>query len=90
MDLGKILRRSALYWPDREAVVDSRQRITFADLERRTSRLASGLLALALALGQGARASIYIAPAWAMAGGLPDWRAHWHHACRHWPRCRRC
>lgn len=51
MDLGKILRRSALYWPDREAVVDSRQRITFADLERRTNRLASGLLALGLESG---------------------------------------
>jgi len=51
VDLGKILRRSALYWPDREAVVDSRLRLTFAQLERRTNRLASGLLALGLEQG---------------------------------------
>ncbi|WP_342245945.1 AMP-binding protein [Pseudomonas sp. OTU5201] len=48
MNLGKIISRSALYWPDHEAVVDSRQRITFAQLEARTNRLASGLQTLGL------------------------------------------
>ncbi|WP_137822383.1 AMP-binding protein [Pseudomonas sp. D(2018)] len=51
MNLGKIISRSALYWPDYEAVVDSRQRITFAQLEARTNRLASGLQALELTRG---------------------------------------
>ncbi|KAF1052886.1 MAG: Long-chain-fatty-acid--CoA ligase [Stenotrophomonas maltophilia] len=51
MNLGNILRRSALYWPHHEAVVDSRQRLTFAELERRTNRLASGLLASGLEEG---------------------------------------
>ncbi|AHL74389.1 AMP-dependent synthetase [Stutzerimonas stutzeri] len=51
MNLGKIISRSAVYWPDHEALVDARQRITFAQLERRTNRLASGLLALGLDRG---------------------------------------
>jgi acyl-CoA synthetase (AMP-forming)/AMP-acid ligase II len=37
-----------LYWPEQEALVDSKQRITFAELELRTNRLASGLLSLGL------------------------------------------
>lgn len=59
MNLGSILRRSALYWPDHEAVVDSRQRLTYAQLESRTNRLASGLLQLGL--GQGAHVAILAA-----------------------------
>jgi acyl-CoA synthetase (AMP-forming)/AMP-acid ligase II len=51
VNLGKLLRRSARYWPDHEAVVDSRQRITYAQLEARTNRLASGLLNLGLEPG---------------------------------------
>ncbi|BAN49264.1 AMP-binding protein [Metapseudomonas resinovorans] len=51
MNLGKIISRSALYWPEHEALVDARKRITFAQLERRTNRLASGLQALGLATG---------------------------------------
>ncbi|CAI8790051.1 fatty-acyl-CoA synthase [Pseudomonas jessenii] len=51
MNLGKILSRSARYWPDHEAVIDSRQRITYAQLEARTNRLASGLLKLGLEPG---------------------------------------
>ncbi|MEN0108554.1 MAG: AMP-binding protein [Pseudomonas sp.] len=49
MNLGKLVSRSALYWPDHMALIDSRQRITFAQLEQRTNRLASGLLTLGLA-----------------------------------------
>ncbi|WP_025109777.1 AMP-binding protein [Pseudomonas sp. H1h] len=51
MNLGKLLSRSARYWPVHEAVVDSRQRITYAQLEARTNRLASGLLNLGLEPG---------------------------------------
>ncbi|MCQ4288787.1 AMP-binding protein [Pseudomonas stutzeri] len=51
MNLGKIISRSALYWPDDEALVDAQQRITFAQLELRTNRLASGLLAMGVARG---------------------------------------
>lgn len=51
MNLGKIVARSALYWPNLEAVVDSRLRLTFKDLETRTNRLASGLLDTGLPQG---------------------------------------
>lgn len=51
MNLGKIVSRSALYWPDHVALIDSTQRITFSQLEQRTNRLASGLLALGLVEG---------------------------------------
>jgi len=51
LNLGKIISRSALYWPDQEALVDARQRITFKQLDRCANRLASGLLALDLPLG---------------------------------------
>ncbi|MFI8611054.1 AMP-binding protein [Pseudomonas sp. NPDC077649] len=51
MNLGKIINRSALYWPDHEALVDNKQRINFAQLELRTNRLASGLFELGLQPG---------------------------------------
>jgi len=51
VNLGNLISRSARYWPDAEAVVDSRQRITFSALERRSNRLASGLAALGVAPG---------------------------------------
>ncbi|PCC98167.1 class I adenylate-forming enzyme family protein [Halopseudomonas pelagia] len=51
MNLGKILSRSARYWPEYKAVIDSRQRLTYAELEYRTNCLASGLLNLGLHSG---------------------------------------
>ncbi|WP_421684386.1 AMP-binding protein [Stutzerimonas urumqiensis] len=51
MNLGKISSRSALYWPRHEAVVDAYRRLTFADLEQRANRLASGLQSLGLGAG---------------------------------------
>jgi acyl-CoA synthetase (AMP-forming)/AMP-acid ligase II len=51
VNLGKIISRSALYWPEHEALVDARQRITFTQLEHRTNRLASGLQAIGLQAG---------------------------------------
>ncbi|MBT8764923.1 AMP-binding protein [Metapseudomonas boanensis] len=52
MNLGKIISRSALYWPDKEAVIDSRTRLTFAELELRTNKLASAMNALGIARGE--------------------------------------
>lgn len=51
MNLGKILTRSARYWGDHEAVVDARQRLTYAELEYRSNCLSSGLLNLGLPAG---------------------------------------
>ncbi|QJI29560.1 AMP-binding protein [Pseudomonas sp. ADAK18] len=51
MNLAKIMSRSACYWPNHPAVIDSRQRLTYAQLEARTNRLASGLLKLGLKPG---------------------------------------
>jgi len=52
VNLGNILTRSARYWPDCPAVVDSRSRLSFAELERRSNRLASALGALGVATGE--------------------------------------
>jgi len=51
MNLGNIITRAANYWPQKEAVVDARNRLTYRDLESQTNRLASGLLAMGLAPG---------------------------------------
>ncbi|MFJ4348666.1 AMP-binding protein [Pseudomonas sp. NPDC089401] len=52
MNLGKIISRSARYWPARTAVADANTRITFAQLEARSNRLASGLSSLGVASGE--------------------------------------
>jgi non-ribosomal peptide synthetase component E (peptide arylation enzyme) len=52
VNLGKIITRSARYWPDHTAVADSQTRLTYAQLERRSNRLASGLGALGVATGE--------------------------------------
>lgn len=52
MNLGTIITRSARYWPDHIAVADSQSRVTYAQLERRSNRLASGLGALGVASGE--------------------------------------
>ena len=52
MNLGKIITRSARYWPDHIAVADSQTRVTYAQLERRSNRLASGLGSLGVAVGE--------------------------------------
>ena len=52
MNLGKIITRSAHYWPDHIAVADSQNRVTYAQLERRSNRLASGLAALGVSVGE--------------------------------------
>ena len=52
MNLGKIITRSARYWPDHIAVADSQTRVSYAQLERRSNRLASGLGSLGVAVGE--------------------------------------
>lgn len=52
MNLGTIITRSARYWPDQIAVADSQARLTYAQLERRSNRLASGLGTLGVGAGE--------------------------------------
>ncbi|UVL80736.1 AMP-binding protein [Pseudomonas putida] len=52
MNLGTIITRSARYWPDHIAVADSQTRVSYAQLERRSNRLASGLGSLGVAVGE--------------------------------------
>ncbi|WP_130906468.1 AMP-binding protein [Pseudomonas sp. Sample_16] len=52
MNLGKIISRSAKYWPERMAVIDVNTRVTFAQLEQRTNQLASALLGQGITLGE--------------------------------------
>jgi acyl-CoA synthetase (AMP-forming)/AMP-acid ligase II len=52
VNLGKIISRSAKYWPERMAVIDVNTRVTFAQLEQRTNQLASALLGLGITLGE--------------------------------------
>lgn len=52
MNLGTIITRSARYWPDHIAVADSRTRMSYAQLERRSNCLASGLGTLGVAVGE--------------------------------------
>lgn len=51
MELGSITARAARYWPNQTALIDSRHRITFAQLEQRTSQLAQTLRAEGLTPG---------------------------------------
>jgi len=52
VNLGTIITRSARYWPDHIAVADSQTRVSYAQLERRSNRLASGLVSLGVAVGE--------------------------------------
>ena len=51
MTLGDLLGRAALRRPDAEAVVDGRQRLTYAELDRRALRVALGFARLGVAPG---------------------------------------
>ncbi|OGA65076.1 MAG: AMP-dependent synthetase [Betaproteobacteria bacterium RIFCSPLOWO2_12_FULL_65_14] len=51
MNLGEIVTRSASKWPNYLALVDDQRSFTYAQLERRTNRLASGLRRAGLAAG---------------------------------------
>lgn len=43
MELGSITTRAARYWPQRVALIDSRKRISFLELEQRANQLAHAL-----------------------------------------------
>jgi len=49
--LGDMLRGSAERWPERSALVGRERRISYAELDRRVDRLASGLLSLGIEPG---------------------------------------
>jgi acyl-CoA synthetase (AMP-forming)/AMP-acid ligase II len=52
VNLGTIITRSARYWPDHIAVADSQTCVTYAQLERRSNRLASALGTLGVGVGE--------------------------------------
>lgn len=51
MNLGRLISRSAHFWPDRIAVKDQHGGVTYQDLDRRTNRLANALADLGLSKG---------------------------------------
>lgn len=51
MNLGRLVSRSARYWPDAPAAADVRRSVSYAELDARSSRLANALLGLGLAAG---------------------------------------
>ncbi|RBM14669.1 AMP-dependent synthetase [Prauserella sp. PE36] len=50
-NLGRLVARSASYWSDRDALVCGEQRWTYADLDRRSNRLASALASRGIGSG---------------------------------------
>jgi len=58
MKLGTMLADCALRYPDREAMVCGARRVTFAELDRRATRLANSLLAEGQVLGD--RIALYL------------------------------
>ena len=51
MNFGHIFDLPARIWPDKEALVYGENRITYAELEDRTNRVANGLKALGVGRG---------------------------------------
>ncbi|MEX0284875.1 MAG: class I adenylate-forming enzyme family protein [Paracoccaceae bacterium] len=51
MNLGRLITRSAHYWPDRIAIKDKKGATTYLDLDERTNRLANALVDLGLSKG---------------------------------------
>ncbi len=51
MGVGDILRRSAVNFPDKEALIFEEERITYSALNRRVNRIANRLLELGLQAG---------------------------------------
>ncbi|QFT59165.1 Long-chain-fatty-acid--CoA ligase [Sulfitobacter sp. THAF37] len=51
MNLGRVVQRSARYWPNAKAAVDKTRRLNFAQLDAETSRLATGLMAAGFPAG---------------------------------------
>ncbi len=51
MTLGDVLNKTADVFPEKEAVVDDRGRLTYAELRKRVDRLATGLVKLGIERG---------------------------------------
>ena len=51
LTLGQMVDRAAAQRPDREAIVFKKERVTYAELKRRSDDFARGLLALGLGPG---------------------------------------
>lgn len=51
MELGSITSRAARYWPNKTALIDARQRITFSQLEQHANQLAQAFGATGLSKG---------------------------------------
>ncbi|MHB2205557.1 AMP-binding protein [Methylobacterium sp. CM6257] len=49
--IGQMLTRAAALWPDRDALIADGRRLSWAELDDRATRLAAGLLALGLNVG---------------------------------------
>ncbi|MFQ5666825.1 MAG: AMP-binding protein [Candidatus Binatia bacterium] len=64
---GTVLDESAARWPDREALVFGRQRLTYRELRARVDRFAAGLLRLGI--GKGDRVALWMTncPEWIVA-----------------------
>ena len=71
--IGEALRRSAKLWPEREFVVDSGERLSYARFDAEVDRLATGLLGLGVGRGD------HVA-CWLTNG--PDWLRLWFACCR--------
>ena len=71
--IGEALRWSAGQWPDRECLVGMGERISYAAVDDRVDRLASGLLGLGIGRGD------HVA-CWLTNG--PDWIVTWLACCR--------
>ncbi len=62
--IGEALRRTALRYPEREALVGEGQRITFAELDRRVNELAAGLMDIGVAHGDNVAVWMTNTPCW--------------------------
>ncbi len=64
--IGEALRRTAVTFPDREALVGEGQRITFGELDRMADELAEGLIAIGVKHGDHVALWMTNAPQWVL------------------------
>lgn len=64
--IGEALRRSVQQWPENEFVIGDGERITYADLDVRVDRLASGLLQLGVSPGDNVACWLTNSPWWVL------------------------
>ena len=66
MTIGDALRRSAKRWPDSEFVVGEGERVSYAEVDARVDRLASGLLQLGVGRGDKVAGWLTNSPWWVL------------------------